>query len=215
MSSRLLIRKVQNLVVRSRSSFLENSMKLIKALLVLATVVAAPVAPAFAKQPVQIVGVSYGGNGCPTNSVTVEVGSDGQELSILFDKFIAQGNDPKNSRKSCNISIPIKVPPGFQISLYDADYRGYVEPDTQGTLRTEYFFAGNRGPVFERTFYGESNYIATDRPSTVASIWSGCGGNENMRVNASMTASGEGIATVDLLKAHRGLVYHLKYRACR
>jgi Domain of unknown function (DUF4360) len=196
-------------------SCLENSMKLIKALLILATVVVVPVAPALAEEQVTIVGLSYGGNGCPANSVSLEVSSDGQELSILFDKFIAQGNDPKNSRKSCNISIPIKVPPGFQIALSDADYRGYIAPDTQGTLRTEYFFAGNRGPVFERTFEGKSNYTASDRLDPIANVWSACGATENMRVNASMTASGQGIATVDLLDAHRGLVYHIKYRACR
>jgi hypothetical protein len=37
-----------------------------------------------------------------------------------------------------------------------------------------------------------------------------------MRVNASMTARGRGAATVDSFDlAHRGLVYHIKYRACR
>ncbi len=189
-------------------------MKLIKSLLVLATVVTSSIAPVFAGEQVEIVGVNYGGNGCPPNSVDVRVSTDGQELSILFDKFIAQGNDPNNSRKSCNISIPIKVPQGFQISLADADYHGYVAPATQGTLRTEYFFAGNRSPVFQRTFNGESNYTVTDRLDTSTTIWSACGTTENMRVNASMTASGKGMATVDLFDAHRGLVYHLKYRAC-
>jgi Domain of unknown function (DUF4360) len=190
-------------------------MKLIKALLILTTVVAGSVAPAFAGQQVEIMGASYGGNGCPPNSVGVIVSPDGQEFSILFDKFIAQGNDPQNSRKSCNISIPMKVPPGFQISLYNAEYHGYVAPSTKGTLRTEYFFAGSRGPKFERTFDGEFNYTATDELDTVTKVWSGCGVNANMRVNASMTASGQGIATVDVWNARRGLVYHIKYRPCK
>jgi hypothetical protein len=194
---------------------LENPMKLIKALLVLASVVTGPMAPAFAGQQVEIMGANYGGNGCPANSASVTVSPGGQELSILFDKFIAQGNDPNNSRKSCNLSIPIKVPQGFQISLYDADYRGYVAPATKGTLRAEYFFAGNRGPVFQRTFNGEDNYKVTDNLATVTNVWSACGTSENMRVNASMAASGKGMATVDSFDlAHRGLVYHIKYRAC-
>ena len=191
-------------------------MKFIKALLVLATVVAAPMAPAFAGDKVEIMGAGYGGNGCPANSASVTVSPDGQKLSILFDKFIAQGNDPNTSRKSCNLSIPIKVPQGFQISLYDADYRGYVAPNTSGTLRAEYFFAGNRGPVFQRTFRGEDNYTVTDRLATVANVWSACGASENMRVNASMAARGQGMATVDSFDlANRGLVYHIKYRSCR
>jgi hypothetical protein len=191
-------------------------MKFIKALLVLATIVAGPMAPAFASDKVEIMGASYGGNGCPANSASVTVSPDGQELSVLFDKFIAQGKDPNNSRKSCNLVIPIKVPQGFQISLYDADYRGYVAPDTKGTLRAEYFFAGNRGPVFQRTFRGEESYTVTDSLATVANVWSTCGSSENMRVNASMAARGQGMATVDSFDlAHRGLVYHIKYRNCR
>jgi Domain of unknown function (DUF4360) len=191
-------------------------MKFAKALVILAALVSGPIAPAFAgSQQVEILGASYGGSGCPAQSASVSVSPDGQELSVLFDKFSALGSDPNQSRKSCNLSIPIKVPQGFQISLYDADYRGYVAPATKGTLRAEYFFAGNRGPVFQRTFSGESNYNVRDSLATVADVWSACGDSTNMRVNASMAARGQGTATVDSFDlAHRGLVYHIKYRAC-
>jgi Domain of unknown function (DUF4360) len=190
-------------------------MKFIKALFIAALAVA-PIAPALAADKVEILGANYGGSGCPANSASVSVSPDGQELSVLFDKFTALGNDPAQSRKSCNLSIPIKVPQGFQISLYDADYRGYVAPATSGTLRAEYFFAGNRGPVFQRTFNGENNYNVRDSLATVADVWSACGDSTNMRVNASMAARGKGSATVDSFDlAHRGLVYHIKYRACR
>jgi hypothetical protein len=190
-------------------------MKLLKALIV-TTLVTLPISPALAESQVQILGASYGGSGCPDRSASVSVSPDGQELTVLFDKFSALGSDPSQSRKSCNLSIPIKVPQGFQISLYDADYRGYVAPATSGTLRAEYFFAGNRGPVFQRTFNGENNYNVRDSLATVADVWSACGDSTNMRVNASMAARGRGAATVDSFDlAHRGLVYHIKYRACR
>jgi Domain of unknown function (DUF4360) len=190
-------------------------MKLLKALVVTA-LVTLPISPALAESKVEIQGASYGGSGCPDRSASVSVSPDGQELTVLFDKFSALGNDPSQSRKSCNLSIPIKVPQGFQISLYDADYRGYVAPATSGTLRAEYFFAGNRGPVFQRTFNGENNYNVRDSLATVADVWSACGDSTNMRVNASMTARGKGAATVDSFDlAHRGLVYHIKYRSCR
>jgi Domain of unknown function (DUF4360) len=191
-------------------------MKFVKSLLVLATLLTAPVSSAFAAGGgVEILGASYGGNGCPNGSASVSVSPEGQELTILFDKFIALGNDPSNSRKSCNLSIPIRVPQGFQVSLYDADYRGYVAPGTSGTLRAEYFFAGSRGPVFQRTFNGEANYDARDSLTTMANVWSSCGDSLNMRVNASMAARGAGQATVDSFDlSHRGLVYHIKYRAC-
>jgi Domain of unknown function (DUF4360) len=190
-------------------------MKLFKALVVTA-LVTLPISPALAEGKVEIQGASYGGSGCPDRSASVSVSPDGQELTVLFDKFSALGNDPSQSRKSCNLSIPIKVPQGFQISLYDADYRGYVAPATSGTLRAEYFFAGNRGSVFQRTFNGENNYSVRDSLATIADVWSACGDSTNMRVNASMSARGKGAATVDSFDlAHRGLVYHIKYRACR
>jgi hypothetical protein len=188
-----------------------TSMKFVK-LLLAAGLMSASISPAMAQQ-VQILGASYGGNGCPDRSASVSVSPDGQELTILFDKFVAQGNVSAEKRKSCNLSIPIKVPQGFQISLYDADYRGYVAPRTSGNLRAEYFFAGTRGPVFSRTFNGEINYNVRDSLATVTDVWSRC---VNMRVNAAMTASGAGTATVDSFDlAHRGLVYHIKYRPCR
>lgn len=193
-----------------------TSVNLVKSFLATAAFIATSVAPAFAAPKVEILGAGYGGNGCPDGSASVTVSPDGQELTLLFDKFIAEGNNAKESRKSCNLSIPIKVPQGFQISLYDADYRGYVSPFTQARLRAEYFFAGQRGPVFQRTFNGETDYNVRDRLATVANVWSACGKSENMRVNAAMSARGRGIATVDSFDlAHRGLKYHIKYRACK
>ena len=191
-------------------------MKFLKLLLATALMTAA-ITPAIAATPsVQILGASYGGNGCPDRSASVTVSPDGQELSILFDKFTAQGNISTETRKNCNLSIPIKVPQGFQISIYDADYRGYVAPRTTGNLRAEYFFAGTRGPVFSRSFNGETNYNVRDSLATVANVWSRCGDSVNMRVNASMTARGAGMATVDSFDlAHRGLVYHVQYRTCK
>ena len=139
----------------------------------------------------------------------------GQELSILFDKFIADASNRRASRKSCNLSIPIEVPQGFQISLYDADYRGYISPATTAKLRAEYFFAGQRGPVLDRSFKGETEYFVRDPLANVANVWSRCGDSLNMRVNAGMSANGKGIATVDSFDlAHRGLKYHIKYRSC-
>uniref|UniRef100_B8HYC5 Secreted protein n=1 Tax=Cyanothece sp. (strain PCC 7425 / ATCC 29141) TaxID=395961 RepID=B8HYC5_CYAP4 len=190
-------------------------MKFLNVLIPAVTLTVAAVTPALASPKVEIMGANYGGSGCPNQSASVSVSPDGQELSILFDQFVAVGNDLKESRKSCNLSIPIQLPEGFQISLYDADYRGYVSPSTTGNLRAEYFFAGQRGPVFSRSFRGETNYNVRDSLATVANVWSACGDSVNMRVNASMTARGAGMATLDSFDlAHRGLVYHIKYRPC-
>ncbi len=197
-------------------NFRRTSINFVKTFLATATVIGTSVAPAFAAPKVEILGAGYGGSGCPDGSASVTVSPDGQELTLLFDQFVAEGSKPRASRKSCNLSIPIKVPQGFQISIYDADYRGYVSPGTKGRLRSEYFFAGKRGPVFTRTFNGETDYNVRDSLATIGDVWSRCGDSVNMRVNAAMSARGKGIATVDSFDlAHRGLVYHVKYRACQ
>ena len=153
---------------------------------------------------------SYGGTGCPSGSASATVSPDGQELSIVFDKFVA-----KNGRKGCALSIPVKVPNGFQVSIYTMDYRGYVAPKTTGRLSTDYFFAGQRSTPLTRVIKGESNYSERDTIATMKNVWSKCGESVNMRVNAGMAASGKGDATVDSVDvAHAGLVYHLQYRAC-
>jgi Domain of unknown function (DUF4360) len=194
---------------------MKSAKKLVNTLLI-GSALMTVISPAFAAEKVEIQGATYGGSGCPTDSAKVNVSPDGQELTILFDKFIAQGSNPADSRKSCNLSIPVKVPQGFQISLYEADYRGYVAPATTGKLRAEHFFAGQKGPVFERIFQGDKDYNVRQAFETAADVWSACGDSLNMRVNASMVASGKGTATVDSFDlAHRGLVYHVKYRACQ
>ncbi|RUS96757.1 hypothetical protein DSM107003_21630 [Trichormus variabilis SAG 1403-4b] len=92
-------------------------MNFAKVFLATATLMVASISPTFANDKVEIVGINYGGSGCPDQSASVSVSNDGQELIILFDKFIALGNsDTESLRKSCNLTIPIKVPQGQQIS---------------------------------------------------------------------------------------------------
>ncbi|MEO1373545.1 MAG: DUF4360 domain-containing protein [Cyanobacteria bacterium J06635_10] len=194
-------------------NFRKVSINLIKIFVATATVMAASVAPALANR-VRILDAKYGGSGCPGGSASVAVSPDGQELSILFDEFIADASArrAKDRRKSCNLAIPIQVPPGFQVSVYDFDYRGYVAPSTRGRLRAEYFFAGRRGPRFTRIIRGEQDYSVRDRIKTL--VWSACGDKVNMRVNAALSASGKGIATLDSVDVSHALKYRLRYRSC-
>ena len=184
--------------------------------------------PAFADDPtagapkVEIVGkVGIGGTGCPDeSSASVTVSPDAQAISIIFSKFAADATKPAESRKSCNLAIPVKVPAGYQVSLYTADYRGYVAPDTTGTLNVEYFFFFFKGPIYKKMFKGEIDYLETQE--LLAESFSACGESVNMRVNAGMVAKGKGIATVDTLDVAKKdgssipphLIYRLKYKTC-
>lgn len=197
-------------------NFRKQSISLVKTLLATASIIAASVAPAFAQpaQPkVQIVGAQYGGSGCPAGSASVTVSPDGQELSILFDGYIADASGkPAERRKNCNLTIPVKVPAGFQVSVYKFDYRGYVAAATTGRLTAEYFFAGATGPKIVRNIQGQRDYVASDSIQTL--VWSRCGDSVNMRVNSALSATGRGIASLDSVDVSHGLKYLLRYRAC-
>ncbi|WP_020559690.1 DUF4360 domain-containing protein [Thiofilum flexile] len=168
---------------------------------------------------------SYGGSGCPAGSASASISPDGSALSILFDSFTVEagGSNARVGRKSCNLSIPVRVPNGFSVSLIDADYRGFVDVPrgSMARLDTEYFFAGTQGPKFTTTFTGpySNSYTKSHNLIATSNIWSACGASVNLRVNSGMMVrargSSEALATVDSADFKAGVVYHLKYRTCR
>lgn len=166
----------------------------------------------------------YGGNGCPSGSASVTLSPDAKALSILFDQYSAEaGNGRSIDRKSCNIAIPVHVPSGMSVSIIEVDYRGYVSAPAGGSasFRTEYFFAGSRGPTFTKNFNGpyDDEYTLKSNLGLNAVVWSACGADVNLRVNTSMVAKSNRrmdttLATVDSADFKAGLIYHLQWRRC-
>lgn len=169
---------------------------------------------------------AYGGNGCPSNSASVTLSPDQQQLSILFDQYIVEaGSDigKRLDRKSCNVRIPVKVPQGYSISIFQVDYRGFnaIPAGGRSTFNVEYFFAGSRGPRQTKTFYGPMNqdYTITDRLGVEAMVWSPCGASTILSANTSMMVQtnrrGEQVmSTVDSADISAGVVYHIQWRRC-
>ncbi len=154
---------------------------------------------------------AMGGSGCPNGTTSSAVSPDGKSLSILFDGYIAE---PGN--KSCNIAIPVHVPPGFQVSTVTADYRGFVEGRAE--LRRSYFFAGQRTrPIKSRLYsrYGD-DYLERDNLRLMSHSWSRCGQDVNMRVNTRIRTRGRhSSVSVDSLDLNTGMIFQLQYRRCR
>lgn len=167
----------------------------------------------------------YGGTGCPAGSASVTLSPDQTSLSILFDSYVAEaGNGRRVDRKSCNISVPVNVPQGYSVAVFQVDYRGFnsVPRGAQTRLDAEYFWAGARGPRVSRTFVGPVNDIYTVSDGLIASalVWTPCGASVNLRVNSSMMAQTNSrmeqtMATVDSADISSGLIYHLQWRRCQ
>ncbi|MBV2168439.1 MAG: DUF4360 domain-containing protein [Bdellovibrio sp.] len=168
---------------------------------------------------------AYGGTGCPAGSASVTLSPDQQALSILFDNYVAEaGGGRRVDRKSCNISVPVEVPSGYSVAVFQVDYRGFnsVPRGALSRFDAEYFWAGARGPRISRTFAGPLSDVYTVTDNLIAStmVWTPCGASVNLRVNTSMmaqtnTRNEQTLATVDSADISSGLVYHLQWRRCR
>lgn len=169
----------------------------------------------------------YGGNGCPSGSASVTLSPDRKSLSVLFDQYIVEaggGTGKSIDRKSCNLAIPVHIPQGYSISVFQVDYRGFnaLPYGARSQFSVEYFFAGSRGPRQVKSFRGptSANYELTDRLAAEALVWTPCGAQTNLRVNTNMLVQGSAygetaMATVDSADVTAGLVYHIQWRRCR
>jgi hypothetical protein len=169
---------------------------------------------------------AYGGSGCPAGSASVTLAPDQKSLSILFDSYITEAGGVTRrrlDRKSCNIAIPVQVPQGYSVSVFQVDYRGFnsLPRGARSVFNVEYFFAGSQGPRQTKTFSGptDQNYQLSDLLSASALVWTPCGASTNLRINSSMMVQTtpslqQAMATVDSADVSAGLVYHISWRQC-
>ncbi|MDP3669718.1 MAG: DUF4360 domain-containing protein [Telluria sp.] len=181
--------------------------------------------PAFAVDDISLGTPGYGGTGCPAGSVSATLSPDAKSLSLLFDKYqIAVGGSTGKSfdRKSCNIAIPVHVPQGMSVAVMKIDYRGFNRLPTQASsqFNVEYFFAGTRGPAFQRSFRGvlDEDYLINNELVAESMVWSGCGADVNLRTNSSMkvqtAANKEAMSSIDSQDVNAGIIYQLQWRKC-
>lgn len=168
----------------------------------------------------------HGGTACPQGSVSATVSPDGNEVSILFDQYVVEAGGVTGKsldRKSCNLAIPVHVPQGYSISIFQVDYRGFsaIPRGGRGQFNIEYFFAGSRGLRANKTLPTgvQRDYLLTDRLQASALVWSACGASTNLRVNTSLLVSSnnrreDAMATLDSIDVSNGLVYHVQWKRC-
>lgn len=167
----------------------------------------------------------YGGTGCPAGTVDVTLSPDARSLSLLFDQYqVSVGGTTGKSfdRKSCNIAIPVHVPQGLSVSILKIDFRGFnhLPQLASSQFNVEYFFAGTRGPTFQRRFRGpiDEDYLISNALTAEAIIWSRCGADVNLRTNSSMRVSTvsnrEAMASIDSEDVNASIIYHLQWRSC-
>ena len=184
--------------------------------------------PARTLDPADIAGIEIGlpitgGSGCPAGTVSAVLSPDYTTLSILYDAYVAQTTDDQAMvRRSCNVAVPLYVPPGLSVSVFRTDYRGYasIPDDGRGNFRVEYFFAGSRGPTVTRNFsegYDEEFLL---RDETPLDIWSRCGDEIIARINSSAMArrpsysEQQALVAIDSMDITAEMELYLRWRTC-
>ncbi len=171
----------------------------------------------------------YGGTGCPAGSASVSLTEDAQTLSILFDSFVVQAPTMQGAafdRKSCNLRIPVRVGPGYQVALIAFDYNGFAAIPTggRGQFQARYSYVGQARPaVFNKTFSGgqANNYSLKNELISTSIDWSPCSTGKDlmMTVDANilaMTNTRQDAAqlSIDSVDVSTGLLYKYQLRRC-
>lgn len=194
-----------------------------KIILVAATMIASQ---SFAQSGVYLGNPGYAGTGCAQGTASAILSPDNQQLSILFSDYVAQAGGMTGKsmdRKNCSIAIPVFVPQGYSVSVLNIDYRGYNSLPQGGasTMTAEYFFAGARGPIFQKRFMGplNSDYTFSNKLIATAVVWSACGAQVTLRANTSAVVQTnyrreDAMATVDSADVSATMVYQLQWRRC-
>lgn len=199
-------------------------MNAFKSLLVLSAILMATSAEA---SRISLGEPAYGGNGCPAGSASITVTGDGQTMSVLFDSFAAEAGNTTGrrvDRKSCNLRVPVRVPNGYSVALIGVDYRGFNAIPGAGAyndFRAEYFYAGSRGPVFNKRFVGPQadSFQITNKLIASNLIWSACSKEVIFSINASATSMSNSrmeqtMMIVDSIDISAGMLYHFQLRRC-
>jgi hypothetical protein len=173
--------------------------------------------------------LDWAGSGCPAGTVASNLARDFTAFTLLFDSYVAEigpGLPLSLGRKNCQILIDLDFPQGWSYSVFDVDYRGFVNVPrgVSGVQQSDYNFQGEfltarlatalRGPR-------NGDYQIRDRLRLNAVVWSPCGAHDTLIINSSIRFVNEsgnlnarGLMTTDSINGKVTHIYGLRWRRC-
>ena len=164
---------------------------------------------------------------CRGSSYDVVVSPDGTSVSVLFDNFVVNGGEGERA-ESCSLSIPLNLPEGYSLGVYQVDYRGYANlgPRQAGLLAVDYA-VGDRGNSrrFRHRLTGpqDGDFTFTERmrPGMLRRI--GCGPQAKLDLTATLMfrrgeANSESVLALDSMDGTRspaGVTFAIDLQPCR
>jgi hypothetical protein len=181
-----------------------------------------------APQGVTIQNVSVLGSGCSPESVASVLSPDAKEVSLLFDNFSAEataGSGPLVGKKFCQLALQISIPPGWQMGLTSADYRGFVSIDPGALAQHEVLYSFNKsfsGNFRSRVLNGPLNQDYSFRNEIAPNLinWSDCHTrNVELNIRVSLVAQGNSaggaMITLDTVDGAIQQSFQVAWRTCQ
>jgi hypothetical protein len=171
--------------------------------------------------------ITYGGSGCPQNSVGKFISSDRHTFTLIFDSMVASigtGVAVAENRKNCQINLDLQYPSGFQYSILNTVFRGYADlaKGVSGTQSATYYFSGDAKQVTATsTFKGPTtgDYSTPDTIPFSSVVWSPCGAALPININSQVRLTGgggaSGLLTQDSLDGKITYVVGIQWQKCK
>ncbi|KAF9523167.1 hypothetical protein CPB83DRAFT_863286 [Crepidotus variabilis] len=176
-----------------------------------------------------ITSLGVNGSGCPAGTFSHSFSDDNTAMTLSFNQYYAKagpGVSISQSRKNCQLTASIVVPPGYTFGISSVEYRGYyqLDKDVEARQAALYYFQGNiaqaaaqstyKGPVDGRFYTYQDTF---DLGSTVLAP---CGGssvlniNNDVRINNAKNREGSGFIAADSVENSLLTTYNFQWRTC-
>jgi hypothetical protein len=184
-------------------------------------------APAVPPAPVEIIGISGEGDGCPLDTIATNISPDGAAFTTIFAEFqifVEGGRKARRVSRSCRIDLDLLLPVGWQVAVISIDQRGYAEIPDGGKARLETklsFAETRRSRKVRNTIHGPyADDFQFSRDVKLRNLrWSPCGGAATLEIDVKATVKArrgqDALLALDSVDGELEQDLGLTYRKCK
>jgi hypothetical protein len=147
---------------------------------------------------VYVQSIAFEGTGCPAGSVGESFTQDRTGFTMIFDQFAASkgpGVPASEATKTCQMTLDLKIPQGWQYSIATIDYRGFVSlpKKMKAAQQATYSFDGDdEHASTDSSFTGPvaKDYLIRDTLPFSTVVWSSCDKVRPLTVTTQLSLKG-------------------------